>query len=152
MQYSEKVMDHFENPRNVGVLEDANAIGEVGNPRCGDIMKITMRVNEQTDVVEDINFQTFGCGAAIAVSSILTEMVKGKTLEDAIEVGNKDVVEELGGLPSVKVHCSVLGEEGVAAAAQYYYERHPEKTPPAGLEEKIKRLAALDVHGHEESE
>jgi len=150
MQYSEKVMDHFENPRNVGVIEDANAIGEVGNPRCGDIMKITMRVNEQTDVVEDINFQTFGCGAAIAVSSILTEMVKGKALADAIAVGNDDVVAELDGLPSVKVHCSVLGEEGVAAAAKYYYERHPEKTPPEGLEEKIERLAALDVH--EESE
>jgi nitrogen fixation NifU-like protein len=146
MQYSAKVMDHFENPRNVGVLEDANAIGEVGNPRCGDIMKITMRINEETDVVEDINFQTFGCGAAIAVSSILTEMVKGKSLEDALKVGNADVVNELDGLPAVKVHCSVLGEEGVAAAAQYYYERHPEKTPPASLEEKIKRLAALDVH------
>lgn len=152
MQYSDKVMDHFQNPRNVGVLEDANAVGEVGNPRCGDIMKITMRVNEETDVVEDINFQTFGCGAAIAVSSILTEMVKGKTLEDAIAVGNEDVVEELGGLPSVKVHCSVLGEEGIAAAAKHYYESHPEKTPPAGLEEKIKRLEALDVHEHEESE
>ena len=152
MQYSDKVMDHFQNPRNVGVLEDANAIGEVGNPRCGDIMKITMRVNEETDVVEDINFQTFGCGAAIAVSSILTEMVKGKTLEDAIKVDNNDVVAELGGLPNIKVHCSVLGEEGIAAAAKYYYERHPEKTPPAGLEEKIKRLEALDVHEHEESE
>ncbi|HCA48579.1 MAG TPA: iron-sulfur cluster assembly scaffold protein [Armatimonadetes bacterium] len=146
MQYSAKVMDHFENPRNVGVLEDANAIGEVGNPRCGDIMKITMRINEETDVVEDINFQTFGCGAAIAVSSILTEMVKGKTLEDALKVGNTDVVSELDGLPAVKVHCSVLGEEGVAAAAKYYYERHPEKTPPASLAEKIARLAALDVH------
>lgn len=152
MQYSEKVMDHFENPRNVGVLEDANAIGEVGNPRCGDIMKITMRINEDTDVVEDINFQTFGCGAAIAVSSILTEMVKGKTLEDAIKIGNSDVVDELDGLPSVKVHCSVLGEEGIAAAAKYYYENHPDKEPPEGLEEKIKRLEALDVHEHEESE
>jgi nitrogen fixation NifU-like protein len=150
MQYSEKVMDHFENPRNVGVLEDANAIGEVGNPRCGDIMKITMRINDDTEVVEDINFQTFGCGAAIAVSSILTEMVKGKTLEDALKVGNADVVSELDGLPAVKVHCSVLGEEGIAAAAKYYYERHPEKTPPASLEEKIKRLEALDVHEHGE--
>jgi nitrogen fixation protein NifU and related proteins len=152
MQYSEKVMDHFENPRNVGVLEDANAVGEVGNPRCGDIMKITMRIDEETDVVEDINFQTFGCGAAIAVSSILTELVKGKTIEDAIKVSNKDVVEELDGLPSVKVHCSVLGEEGIAAAAKQYFEDHPEKTPPAGLEEKIKRLEALDVHEHEEAE
>jgi nitrogen fixation protein NifU and related proteins len=152
MQYSEKVMDHFENPRNVGVLEDANAVGEVGNPRCGDIMKITMRVNEETEVIEDINFQTFGCGAAIAVSSVLTELVKGKTMEDALEVGNQDVVDELDGLPAVKVHCSVLGEEGIAAAAKQFYEDHPEKTPPESLEEKIKRLEALDVHEHEESE
>jgi nitrogen fixation NifU-like protein len=152
MQYSEQVMDHFENPRNVGVLEDANAIGEVGNPRCGDIMKITMRINEDTEVVEDINFQTFGCGAAIAVSSVLTELVKGKTVEDALEVDNEAVVDELGGLPNVKVHCSVLGEEGVAAAAKYYYENHPDKQPPSNLAEKIKRLEALDVHDHEESE
>lgn len=150
MQYSEKVIEHFQNPRNVGVLEDANAVGEVGNPRCGDIMKITMRINDETEVIEDIKFQTFGCGAAIAVSSILTELVKGKTIEDALEVSNKDVVEELGGLPNVKVHCSVLGEEGIAAAAKDYYERHPEKTPPANLEPKIKRLEALDVHEHEE--
>lgn len=152
MQYSEKVMDHFENPRNVGVLEDANAVGEVGNPRCGDIMKITMRIDEDTDVVEDINFQTFGCGAAIAVSSVLTEMVKGKTVEEALKVDNQSVVEELGGLPNVKVHCSVLGEEGIAAAAKHFYENHPDREPPANLEEKIKRLEALDVHEHEESE
>ncbi|MGD9494731.1 MAG: iron-sulfur cluster assembly scaffold protein [Armatimonadota bacterium] len=150
MQYSEKVMEHFMNPRNVGVLEDANAVGEVGNPRCGDIMRITMRINEQTDVVEDIRFQTFGCGAAIAVSSILTELVKGKRLEDALQVGNRDVVEELGGLPSVKVHCSVLGEEGIAAAAQDYYQRHPDKTPPPILAEKVKRLQALEGHGQGE--
>jgi len=150
MQYSEKVMEHFENPRNVGVLEDANAVGEVGNPKCGDIMKITMRINEDTDVVEDIRFQTFGCGAAIAVSSILTEMVKGRTIADALTIGNADVVEELGGLPSIKVHCSVLGEEGIAAAAQDYFEQHPEKTPPASLAEKIERLQALEGHGHED--
>src|SRR6056297_751659 len=105
MQYSDEVMDHFENPRNVGVLDDANAVGEVGNPRCGDIMKITMRVNDETEVIEDINFQTFGCGAAIAVSSVLTEMVKGRTIEDALEVNNQAVVDKLGGLPSMKVHC-----------------------------------------------
>ncbi|MFO8080193.1 MAG: iron-sulfur cluster assembly scaffold protein [Armatimonadota bacterium] len=152
MQYSEKVMDHFENPRNVGVLQDANAVGEVGNPRCGDIMKITMRIDEDTEVIEDINFQTFGCGAAIAVSSVLTELVKGKTVEEALKIGNQDVVDELDGLPNVKVHCSVLGEEGVAAAAKNFYDDHPELTPPEGLEEKIKRLEALDEHGHEESE
>jgi len=150
MQYSEKVMDHFENPRNVGVLEDANAVGEVGNPKCGDIMKITMRINEDTDVVEDIRFQTFGCGAAIAVSSILTEMVKGKTIADALTIGNADVVAELGGLPSIKVHCSVLGEEGIAAAAQQYFEEPPDKTPPASLAAKIERLQALEGHGHED--
>ena len=149
MQYSEKVMEHFQNPRNVGVLEDANAVGEVGNPRCGDIMKITMRINEQTDVVEDIRFQTFGCGAAIAVSSILTELVKGKTIEDALAVDNRHVVEELGGLPSIKVHCSVLGEEGIAAAARGYFEQHPEKTPPPILAEKIKHLEALAGHEHD---
>ncbi len=152
MQYSDKVLDHFENPRNVGVLEDANAVGEVGNPRCGDIMKITMRIDEESDVVEDINFQTFGCGAAIAVSSVLTEMVKGKPLEEALEVNNQAVVDELGGLPNVKVHCSVLGEEGIAAAAKDYYDKHPDKQPPEGLAEKIKRLEALDEHAHEESE
>ncbi|MGC9320343.1 MAG: iron-sulfur cluster assembly scaffold protein, partial [Armatimonadota bacterium] len=104
MQYSEKVMEHFQNPRNVGVLEDADAVGEVGNPRCGDIMKITMKIDDETDVIEDINFQTFGCGAAIAVSSVLTEMVKGKTIEEALEVDNQAVVAELDGLPQVKVH------------------------------------------------
>ncbi len=149
LQYSEKVMEHFEHPRNVGVLEDANAVGQVGNPRCGDIMKITMRINEETDVIEDIRFQTFGCGAAIAVSSLLTEMVKGKTIEEALAVGNQEVVAELGGLPPVKFHCSVLGEEGIAAALRDYYRRHPEKTPPAILEEKIKRLEALEGHEHE---
>ncbi len=150
MQYSEKVMDHFANPRNVGVLEDANAVGEVGNPKCGDIMKITMRVNEDTDVIEDIRFQTFGCGAAIAVSSILTDMVKGKTISEALAIGNADVVAELGGLPSIKVHCSVLGEEGIAAAAQHYFEQHPEKSPPPTLAEKIERLKALEGHEHED--
>lgn len=150
MQYSEKVMEHFQNPRNVGVLDDANAVGEVGNPRCGDIMKISMKIDEDTDVVEDIRFQTFGCGAAIAVSSVLTEMVKGRKLEDALAVDNQAVVDELDGLPSVKVHCSVLGEEGVAAAAKDYYDKHPEKTPPEGLEEKVKRLEALDPHEDED--
>ena len=103
-------------------------------------------------MIEDINFQTFGCGAAIAVSSVLTEMVKGKTVEDALNVDNQAVVDELDGLPNLKVHCSVLGEEGIAAAAKYYYDNHPDRQAPEGLAEKIKRLEALDVHEHEESE
>ncbi|MEA3400485.1 MAG: iron-sulfur cluster assembly scaffold protein [Armatimonadota bacterium] len=152
MQYSEKVMEHFQNPRNVGVLEDADAVGEVGNPRCGDIMKITMKIDDEGEVIEDINFQTFGCGAAIAVSSVLTEMVKGKTIEEALQVDNHAVVEELGGLPQIKVHCSVLGEEGIAAAAKDYYDKHPEKTPPPVLAEKVKRLAAVETHEHGEQE
>ncbi len=152
MQYSEKVMDHFENPRNVGVLDDPDGVGEVGNPRCGDIMKITIKVDDETEVIEDINFQTFGCGAAIAVSSVLTEMVKGRTIEDALDVDNQAVVDELGGLPDVKVHCSVLGEEGIAAAAKDYYDNHPDKTPPPDLAEKVKRLEALDAHEHEEAQ
>ena len=148
MQYSEQVMEHFANPRNVGTLEDANAVGEVGNVRCGDIMKISLKVDEQTDVIEDIRFQTFGCGAAIAVSSIFTEMVKGLTLHEALKIGNDDVVDQLGGLPAVKVHCSVLAEEGMAVAIQHYYEQHPEKTPAAGLAEKIAHLKSIDPHEH----
>ena len=151
MQYTDKVMDHFENPRNVGVLDDANAAGEVGSPRCGDIMKITMKVNEETEVIEDIRFQTFGCGAAIAVSSVLTELVKGRTVEEALNVDNQAVVDELGGLPNVKLHCSVLGEEGIAAAAKAYYDAHPEKTPPPNLSAKVARLEACASHGHEET-
>jgi len=149
MQYSQKVMEHFTNPRNAGVLEEANAVGEVGNPRCGDIMKISMKVNEKTDVIEDIRFQTFGCGAAIAVSSIATEMAKGKTLAEALAIDNEAVVAELGGLPAVKVHCSVLAEEGIAAAIRDYYDKHPEKTPPEGLEEKIANLRSIDPHAGE---
>ncbi len=150
MEYSEKVMDHFENPRNVGVLEDANAVGEVGNPRCGDIMRISMKIDDETDVVEDIKFQTFGCGAAIAVSSVLTEMVKGRTTEEALEIDNQAVVEELGGLPNVKVHCSVLGEEGITAALKVYYDEHPEKTPPPNLADKVASLEACATHEHQE--
>ncbi|MCD6360898.1 MAG: iron-sulfur cluster assembly scaffold protein [Armatimonadetes bacterium] len=146
MQYSEKVMEHFANPRNVGVLEDADAVGEVGNPKCGDIMRISIKVDDETETIEDIRFQTFGCGAAIAVSSIFTEMVKGKTLREALEIGNDDVVAELDGLPSVKIHCSVLAEEGMAVAIQNYYEAHPEKTPPEGLAEKIEHLKSIDPH------
>jgi nitrogen fixation NifU-like protein len=147
--YSEKVLEHFREPRNVGEIEDADAIGDVGNPKCGDMMRITMKINPDSEVIEDVRFKTFGCGAAIAVSSMLTEMVKGKTLHEALTLNNKVIVEELGGLPPVKLHCSVLGEQGIVAALQDYYNRHPEKTPPAELETKAKFLDKVDPHGEE---
>ena len=122
MEYSEKVMDHFANPRNVGVIEDANAVGEVGNAKCGDIMKMYMKINDE-GVIEDIKFKTFGCGAAVATSSMATEMVKGKTIEEALKLTNKAVAEALDGLPPVKMHCSVLAEQAVKAALSDYYRR-----------------------------
>ena len=122
MDYSEKVMDHFANPRNVGVIEDANAVGEVGNAKCGDIMKMYMKINDE-GVIEDIKFKTFGCGAAVATSSMATEMVKGKTIEEALKLTNKAVSEALDGLPPVKMHCSVLAEEAIQAALTDYYTR-----------------------------
>ena len=122
MDYSEKVMDHFANPRNVGVIEDANAVGEVGNAKCGDIMKMYMKINDE-GVIEDIKFKTFGCGAAVATSSMATEMVKGKTIEAALKLTNKAVAEALDGLPPVKMHCSVLAEEAIQAALTDYYTR-----------------------------
>lgn len=122
MDYSEKVMDHFANPRNVGVIEDANAVGEVGNAKCGDIMKMYMKINDE-GVIEDIKFKTFGCGAAVATSSMATEMVKGKTIEEALKLTNKAVAEALDSLPPVKMHCSVLAEEAIQAALTDYYTR-----------------------------
>ena len=122
MDYSEKVMDHFANPRNVGVIEDANAVGEVGNAKCGDIMKMYMKINDE-GVIEDIKFKTYGCGAAVATSSMATEMVKGKTIEEALKLTNKAVAEALDGLPPVKMHCSVLAEEAIQAALTDYYTR-----------------------------
>ncbi len=119
--YSEKVMDHFSNPRNVGEIEDANAVGQVGNPQCGDIMKIYMKINDETQIIEDVKFKTFGCGAAIATSSMATELVKGKTVEEALKLTNKAVAEALDGLPPVKMHCSNLAEEAVHAAIENYY-------------------------------
>lgn len=119
--YTEQVMDHFMNPRNVGEIEDANGVGTVGNAKCGDIMKIYIKV--ENDVIVDVKFKTFGCGAAIATSSRATEMVKGKTIEEALKVTNKMVAESLGGLPPVKMHCSVLAEEALHAAIQDYKER-----------------------------
>lgn len=120
--YSEKVMDHFRNPRNVGVIEDADGVGEVGNAKCGDIMKIYLKIKD--DVIEDAKFETFGCGSAIASSSMATEMIKGKPVSQAMALTNKAVVEALDGLPAHKVHCSVLAEEAIKKALQDYYERN----------------------------
>jgi nitrogen fixation NifU-like protein len=114
--YTDTVLEHFRNPRNSGELEAPDATGDVGNPVCGDLMRITLKINPETEVIEDIRFKTFGCGAAIATSSIITEMVKGKTIEEALKISNKDVIAQLGGLPPVKIHCSVLAEEGIVAA------------------------------------
>ncbi len=122
MLYSEKVMDHFQNPRNVGKIEDADGIGEVGNAKCGDIMKIYIKVDN--DIITDVKFNTFGCGSAIASSSMATEMIKGKPVAEALELTNKAVVEALDGLPAQKVHCSVLAEEAIKAAIEDYYSKH----------------------------
>ena len=121
MLYSEKVMDHFQNPRNVGKMDDADGIGEVGNAKCGDIMKMYIKVND--GVISDVKFNTFGCGSAIATSSMATEMIKGKKIEDALELSNKAVVEALDGLPPVKLHCSVLAEQAIKAALSDYYKK-----------------------------
>lgn len=119
--YSEKVMDHFRNPRNVGVIEDADGVGEVGNARCGDIMKICLKIRE--GVIEDVKFETFGCGSAIASSSMATELIKGKPVSQAMALTNKAVAEALDGLPAHKLHCSVLAEEAIKAALKDYYDR-----------------------------
>ena len=118
--YSEKVMDHFMNPRNVGAIENASGIGEVGNAKCGDIMKIYLKIDEN-DIITDCKFKTFGCGAAIATSSMATELIKGRSVKEALELTNSVVVEALEGLPPVKVHCSVLAEEAVKSAIADYY-------------------------------
>ena len=121
MEYTEQVMDHFMNPRNMGEMEDASGVGTVGNAKCGDIMRIYIKV--ENDVITDVSFKTFGCGAAIATSSKATELVKGKTIEEALQITNKAVMESLGGLPPVKVHCSVLAEEALHAAIKDYRDR-----------------------------
>lgn len=121
MLYSEKVMDHFTHPRNVGEIEDADGIGEVGNAKCGDIMKMFLKIDN--GVITDIKFKTFGCGAAVATSSMATEMIKGQKLEDALKLTNKAVVEALDGLPDSKLHCSVLAEQALKAAISDYYKR-----------------------------
>jgi nitrogen fixation NifU-like protein len=120
--YSEKVMDHFTNPRNVGKIDDADGIGEVGNAKCGDIMKIYLKI--ENDIIVDVKFNTFGCGSAIASSSMATELIKGKPLSQALELTNKAVAEALDGLPAYKMHCSVLAEEAIRAAIKDYYDRH----------------------------
>ena len=125
--YTDKVMDHFENPRNVGVIENADAVGEVGNPLCGDIMKMYLKIDN--DVITDIKFKTFGYGSAIATSSMATELIKGKTLDEALELTNKAVVDALDGLPARKVHCSVLAEDAIKAALVDYYEKTGREMP-----------------------
>jgi len=123
--YSEKVMDHFTNPRNVGDLPDANGVGTVGNAKCGDIMKMYLKVEK--GVIVDVRFKTFGCGAAIATSSMATELVKGKTLKEALQLTNKAVAGALDGLPPVKMHCSLLAEEAIHAAVEDYLKNHPDE-------------------------
>ncbi len=120
--YTEAVMDHFRNPRNVGSMENADGVGQVGNPKCGDIMKIYLKINED-DIIEDVKFETFGCGSAIASSSMATELIKGKTIDEAVDLTNKAVIEALGGLPPVKVHCSVLAEQAVKSALYDYAQK-----------------------------
>ncbi|MFC1839103.1 Fe-S cluster assembly scaffold protein NifU [Thermodesulfobacteriota bacterium] len=140
--YSKTVMDHFKKPRNVGTIDDADAIGEVGNPLCGDMMTIYLRIEDEK--IEDIKFQTFGCGAAIAVSSMLTEMAKGKTIEDAKKITNKDVAEALEGLPKNKLHCSNLGADALQLAIKDFEDRKAGKPP------KVPTIS--DKHEHEEGE
>ena len=133
MLYSERVMDHFTNPRNVGEMKEADGVGTVGNAKCGDIMQMFIKV--ENDTIVDVSFKTFGCGAAIATSSMATELIKGKTIEEALQLTNAAVVEALEGLPPVKVHCSVLAEEAIKAAIQNYYDRNG-----------IDRRVALEEH------
>ena len=141
--YSEKVMDHFQHPRNVGKMDNADGVGEVGNAKCGDIMRMYIKVDPKTQVITDVKFNTFGCGSAIATSSMATEMIKGKTISEALELSNQAVAEALDGLPAHKMHCSVLAEEAVRAAIRDYYDRNhipygPELAPREDAED----------HGH----
>ncbi|MBR1761815.1 MAG: Fe-S cluster assembly scaffold protein NifU [Eubacterium sp.] len=133
--YSDKVMDHFTNPRNVGKIDDADGVGEVGNARCGDIMKIYLKVDDN-GIITDVKFNTFGCASAIASSSMATCLIKGKPVSEALELTNKAVVEALEGLPAVKVHCSVLAEEAIKAAVKDYYDRNGIEYDPEQFKEK----------------
>ena len=133
MNYSEKVMDHFQNPRNVGKIENADGVGEVGNAKCGDIMKIYLKIDD--GIITDVKFNTFGCASAIATSSMATELIKGKPVKDALTLTNKAVVEALDGLPPVKIHCSVLAEEAVKAAVKDYYDKNGIEYVPKEFDE-----------------
>ena len=133
--YTEKVLDHFQNPRNQKVVENYNGMGMVGNAKCGDIMQMFIRVNDD-GIIEDVGFKTFGCGAAIATSSMATEMIKGKSVDEALQLSNAAVVEALEGLPPVKIHCSVLAEEAVKAAVDDYHKRMAEKASEGAAEDK----------------
>ena len=140
--YTQQVMDHFMNPRNVGELQDANGVGEVGNAQCGDFMKMYLKINGNT--IEDVKFKTFGCGAAIATSSMATELIKGKTIDDALKLTNKAVMEALDGLPPVKVHCSVLAEQAIKSALSDYYRRQGIDPVPI-----VGEIVDSDEHHHE---
>ena len=145
MLYSEKVMDHFQNPRNLGKMEDADGIGEVGNAKCGDIMKVYLQIED--GIIQDAKFKTFGCGAAVATSSMATELVKGKTIQQALEVTNKAVMEALDGLPPVKVHCSCLAEEALHAALWDYAEKN--HIVIEGLKKPVNDIDELHHHTEE---
>ena len=140
--YSEKVMDHFQHPRNMGEIEDASGVGTVGNAKCGDIMRIYLDIDDETHIIRDCKFKTFGCGAAVATSSMATEMVMGKTIEEAMEVTNKAVMEALDGLPPVKVHCSLLAEEAIHAALWDYAQKNGIKIE--GLEPPVNDIEELE--------
>ena len=141
--YSEKVMDHFRNPRNMGKIDDADGIGEVGNAKCGDIMRMYLKIDEN-QVITDVKFNTFGCGSAIATSSMATELIKGKTVQEALELSNKAVVEALDGLPVHKLHCSVLAEQAVRAAVKDYYDRNGIAYDP----EDFRDMDEEELHEH----
>lgn len=139
MLYSEKVMDHFEHPRNVGEIENADGVGEVGNPTCGDIMRMYLKI--ENDIITDVKFKTFGCGSAIASSSMATELIKGKSIKEALELTNKAVVEALDGLPARKIHCSVLAEDAIKSALIDYYEKNGLELP-----DEIKNFEPHEEH------
>ena len=144
--YTEQVMEHFRNPRNVGEVENPDGVGEVGNPVCGDVMKITIKVDD-TDHIGDVKFQTLGCGAAIATSSIVTEMAKGMTIQEAVDITKNQVAEELGGLPPAKMHCSVLATDGLKVAVDDYLAKHG-REPIAG--KILSEDPHFDPHGDED--